>query len=185
MPKKIGEFLLDLGVLTEKQVEDILRYAKGTGMRFGEAAVKMGVIQSDVPLRAYGTNPRVDFFNLKPEYLPDATRQLFTTDEIIRMGVLALGFKSTSGVFRMKKDLNIGLLDPSRKETIKETERLAKERMGKDYSGIHTYLVLADQFVDVLQTVYHLSETDIRERKTGTIDPILHAFLESMAINPS
>jgi hypothetical protein len=185
MAKKIGEFLLDLGVLTEKQVGEILRYAKGTGMRFGEAAVRLGFLRNETPIKAFGSSFSVDFFHLKSEYFPQTTRDFLPPEMVMRLGALPLGMKTVSKFFREKKYINIGILDPTRKAAIAEIETLAREKLGSDYGGMHVYLVLADQFVEILDSVYRVSEADLRSRPADQTDTTLREFLESIAINPS
>jgi hypothetical protein len=48
MPSRIGEFLIKIGVITEEQVDDVLRIQKGGDSRlFGEIALELGYLDDN------------------------------------------------------------------------------------------------------------------------------------------
>jgi hypothetical protein len=95
---------------------------------------------------------------------------------MLKLGVLALGLKKSFGLFRQGKYLNIGLLDPSNLNNLKEIEAIALERLKKEnVLGIKVFLVLSDQFLDVLREVYGKEESEITSHKG--MDKVLSHFL--------
>ncbi len=185
MAKRIGEFLVELGVLTEKQVTEVLRHAKATGLRFGEAAVHLGMLRTETAVPALDVSYDIDFFHLNPRYFPAITRELLPKETVLKYGMLPLGFKNHPGLLRQRKFLNLGFLDPTQKEKVQEGEKAARTAAGESCSGTKVYLVLADEFLDVLSSVYGVSEESLREKPFTEVDPSLMQFLESTAANPS
>ena len=178
MRKKIGEFLVSKGVLTSAQVEQILNYARLKGMRFGEAGLEMGLLSKESLVRAFGPNYMVDFFHLEPQYFPEATKDLFNTDFLLQFGVLPLGYKTVWKFFRPKKLLNIGLIDPSRQDALEAVKAHASEVLGAgSWAGTKPYLILADEFVSVLERVYKVPHGKMA--KFETVDPTLKLFLDA------
>lgn len=174
MTKRIGEFLVERKVLTPLDVEKILEYGKRENLRFGEAGLQLGLLREDALVRVFGKNYRVDFFHLDGRFFPRKTSRLIDIDTIIRYGVLPLGHKTT-GLFGMKKTLNLGLLDPGRTDALAAAEKAA--RANEDSSKTRVFLVLADQFLEVLQTVYGVSLDQIAARPASEIDPTLAMFI--------
>ncbi len=185
MSKKIGEFLIELGVLTEKQVGDVLRHARATGLRFGDAAVHLGMLKTETAVPALDVGYDIDFFHLNPRYFPQVTRNLLSPDALLKFGMLPLGYKMQPGLLRQRKVLNLGFLDPTRKDKVKEGEAEARAAAGETCSGTKVYLILADEFLDVLASVYGVSEDSLRSEKNIAVNPMLLQFLESTAVNPS
>lgn len=50
--RSVGAILIDAGKLTPENAERVLRLQKETGLRFGEAAMRLGLVQEDDLLRA-------------------------------------------------------------------------------------------------------------------------------------
>jgi hypothetical protein len=178
MRKKIGEFLVSKGVLTPSQVEQILNYARIKGMRFGEAGLEMGLLSKESLIKAFGPNYMVDFFHLVPEYFPEATRHLFQPEFLLKWGVLPLGYKTVWKFFRTKKLLNVGLVDPSRKESLDAVKAEVTQALGEGVCvGTKQYLILADEFVSVLEKVYQVPPNTIAE--LDAVDPTVKLFVDS------
>ena len=180
--KRIGEFLVDQGVLTPEDVEAILKYARRSGLRFGEAGMEMGLLKRDALIKVFGPSYATDFFFLDPRYFPAVTRDVLAVSELLRLGVVPLAFKTEYKRFRARKRLNLGMLDPADKAAASEAERLARARLGeKGFAGLKFFLVLADQFLDVIRQVYGVSAEELRKLPPDAIHERLQMFLESGA----
>jgi hypothetical protein len=177
MRKKIGEFFVEKGVLTPAQVDQILEYGKKSGLRFGEAGVSLGLLDRETLVRLFGRNYSVDFFHLDPRFFPKETKDAIPVPLILRFGALPLGAKSRFKMFRTKKILNIGLLDPGRKDAVEAIERLLQDKTS-NYDAIKVFLVLADQFIEVVQSVYGVSDKEIHAKATEDLDRTLALFVE-------
>ncbi|MGE0616347.1 MAG: hypothetical protein AB7P04_11970 [Bacteriovoracia bacterium] len=181
MKKRIGEFFIEKGLIRPDQLDSVLKYSQQSGLRFGEAAREMGLITTRDMVKLFGPNYAIDFFNLDTRYFPEVTKTLFTTEEMAKLGVLPLGFKTRYRFFRRSKVLNVGLLTPADKATAHAVEKMAKERLGKEnsISGLKIYLILADQFIDVLGLVYGVPESTLAKLGAGNLNPTLAVFVDS------
>jgi hypothetical protein len=179
MQKKIGEFLLEQGLLTEGQRDEILKYSQRTGIRFGDAGMQLGFITRSQLIDLFGPNYRIDFFSLDPRYFPQVTRDLLDTDLMLRFGALPLGYKTEFKLFRSRKMLNVGLLNPSRTDVLPGIEHAVQQKLGPGkVKGIKPFLVLADQYLAILSAVYGISEDSLRQLEPARLDPTLSMFLD-------
>jgi hypothetical protein len=180
MRKRIGEFLVEKGAITRAQIPEILEYAQESGLRFGEAAMEIGLVSPDKMLQIFGPSYAVDFFHLDPAHFPESTRDLFSPEQMIRFGLLPLGLKRRRNWFRTRQTLNLGMLTPSREDARKFALETAMAKLGAPLGGVTPFLVLADQFVRILSEVYRIPEDKIRDLvSTSEIDPTLQLFLNS------
>jgi hypothetical protein len=177
--KRIGEFLVEKGVINEAQVQEILKYGQRTGLRFGEAGLELKILSREMLIQVFGPSFNVDFFHLNPEYFPQVTRDLFTVDQIIEWGALPLGFKTEHKFFRARKMLNVGFLDPARADAVQAAEAAARAKLGANgIHGLKVFLILTDQFLEVMRGVYRVDEAALRARDHTSMDGTLAMFLE-------
>jgi hypothetical protein len=174
--KRIGEYLVEKKLLTIAQVEQIVEYGKRENLRFGEAAIALEFLTEDKLAKVFGKNHRVDFFHLDGRFFPKNSRDVLGLETVLRLGVLPLGFKSEYGFFKPGKTLNLGMLDPGRSESLKAAEDEAKKK--SDLTRTKVFLVLAEQFLEVLQQAYNISMQDLTKRSPDTLEPTLVMFLE-------
>lgn len=174
--KRVGSYFIEKGLINDAELAQILEHSKKTGLRFGDAARDLEIIQTSDLIKVFGKSFETEFFYLDPTYFPAATKEVFTLPEMVRLGVLALGLKKSYGLFRQGKYLNIGLLDPSNLNNLKEIEAIALDRLkNENVLGIKVFLVLSDQFLDVLREVYGKDESEISGH-TG-VDKVLSQYL--------
>jgi len=171
---RIGDFLVAKKVLTQAEVEQILDYGKRKSLRFGDAGLELGLLTEETMIRVFGKNYRIDFFHLDPVHFPRKTMQVLTLETILKYGVLPLGFKAETGFFKRGKTLNLGMIDPGRKDAIE----LAEKEAGPEFTRSKRFLVLADQFISVLYSVYELSPAQLMKIPSEALDRTLSLFLE-------
>lgn len=182
MRKRIGDLLMEKGLLTQWQVNEIVRHAQKTSQRFGEAGVSLGFYTPEELQKVFGPGNAADFFYLEPAYFPQITRELFNTEDIMKFGALPLGFKTQYRLFKPRKILNVGLLNPSNLSNITALQTLAKQRLGDEsYHGLKIYLILPDQLLDVLSKVYGFTVDRVRTVAPADLDETLHLYIESGA----
>ncbi|HTL12173.1 MAG TPA: hypothetical protein VL588_06785 [Bdellovibrionota bacterium] len=171
---RIGEFLVEKGVLTPDDVENILKYSRHAGLRFGEAGMEMGLITREALIKVFGPSFRTDFFHLQPQYFPMATKDLVPVETILKLGVLPLAFKTEYKMFRARKRLNLGMLDPTHSAALDQIQAL----VGGQFASIKVFLVLADQFLEVVRQVYGVTQDRLRSMRSDEIHERLQMFLE-------
>lgn len=185
MQKRIGEFLVDRGLLTLTQVDQILSYSGRTGTRFGQAALELKLITREQLIEVFGPSYEVPFFHLQAAYFPETTKNLMTVDEILKFGALPLGFKTELKLLgKKKKIINIGVLDPineTQKAGIKDTvlKRFQSEMTSTtEEVELKYFLILADQFISILRSHYQVSDEQLKNKPTSQLNSILSMFLE-------
>jgi hypothetical protein len=174
--KRIGEYLVERKILKPTEVEQILDFGRRENLRFGEAGVKLGLLSEDALVRVFGKNYRVDFFHLDGKFFPRQTSQILSLDTILKYGVLPLGFKNEYGLFKSGRILNLGMLDPGRADALKVAVEESKVQAESNRTKV--FLILAEQFLDVLQSVYGISHADVAKRNPERLEPTLAMFLE-------
>lgn len=174
--KRIGDFFIDKKVLTPAQVEQVVEYGKRENLRFGEAAIALDFLTEAKLAQLFGKNHKVDFFHVEGQFFPKNSRDVLSLETVLRYGVLPLGFKSEYGFFKPGKTLNLGMLDPGRVESLQTAEVEAKKK--SDMTRTKIFLVLAEQFLEVLQHVYGVGMQDLLKRSPDTLEPTLVMFLE-------
>jgi hypothetical protein len=188
--KRVGEYLVERGILTAAQVDRIVEHGQKSKLRFGEAAIDLGVLTRDQLFKVFGPANDTDFFALDPLFYPETTRGLFTAESMLKYGILPLGIGTESKFLKTRKVLNLGILDPSRQDSIAFAEmRLSELRQGQENTfrkaieglkGIKVFLVLADQFLGILHSIYQVREDTVRSRDAADLDPTIVMYLDGM-----
>ncbi len=179
MRKRIGDFFIEKGVLSQAQVEQVVHFSKENGLRFGEAALEMGLVGVETLIKLFGPNYRTDFFNLERPFFPEVTRDLFAPHLLIKFGVLPLGFKTEYRFFVARKILNLGMLNPGNAKSLSALEIAAREKLGSQFHSIRPYLILADQFFDIMHSIYKVTDDQIRNTQPAELDETVALFIGS------
>jgi hypothetical protein len=180
MRKRIGEFLVEKGILTEKEVNEIVQHAQMTGLKFGQAGLDLGILKNEGVLKTATEKKGLPFFKLDPRYFPEVTRTVLPTALILKYGALPLGFKTNYHFFRKEKRLNIGFLNPKDAKLVDEVEKSCRDRLGPSvFTKTNVYLILADEFIETLKEVFHVDSDALRRCPTDQLDDTLLKFLES------
>ncbi len=171
---RIGEFLVQKKLLSVTDIEPILKHSERTGLRFGDAALEMGLLRREQLIEVFGPDFRTDFFHVESRHFPALTREWLTPEQLIVWGVLPLGVKSRSrwGIFS-EAVLNLGMLSPSRSEVVAAVKNTVKEKA----ADVKPYLVLFDEYLEVMNGVYGWTPERIRSLGRTRIDPTLALFL--------
>lgn len=179
MIKRIGDFFIDQGVLTNEQVQLVVRYSKEHGLRFGAAAQEMGLISEATLRELFGPHHQeIDFFTLDSKYFPLVTRNLFKTEILLKFGVLPLGFKTETKFFVPQKVLNLGFLNPEKLDQMKTLLEIAQQSSGEKISSIRPYLIVAPQFIEILRDHYQMTDPILKSQPRSHLDETLQLFLQ-------
>lgn len=161
MKKRIGALFVERGLLTRTQVDEVLFHSQKTGLRFGDAALDLGLVNKHDISRLFGAGHRVDFFYLDPRYFPETTRDIFSLETLIQNGILPLGIKTERKWFKKTATLNVGMLSPDQKPILETIEKLAREK-NPQINAVRPYLIIPEQFMTILETVYNASQDVIK-----------------------
>jgi hypothetical protein len=172
--KRIGEFMMEKGLLHREWIQPILDFSKANKIRFGEAAVAMGFV-TEKELRQVLLQPYKDqfIFHLDPNFFPQVTQNLFTPEEIVRYGVLPLGYKREFRWFRPVARLNLGLLNVERRETVDWVRSQVR-----NVKSFKTFQVLPEEFLQTLELCYGIDRSTLLEWSADQIDNNLMLYLQ-------
>lgn len=133
--KRLGEFLIDAGLITEEQCNRALKTQVGGSRRLGRILVKMGAITSDQLLDTLASQFDLPIINIEREHDP-ATRKLIPRFLCKKFDVFPLGIEQGT-------ILKVAMADPSDSEAIVDIE---------NYTGKAVQPCLARQ-ADIQQAV--------------------------------
>lgn len=176
--KKIGDFFVERKILTPEEKSHVLDYAHHSGKSFGEAGLELGILSRDDMIKVFGPSFEIDFFYLDPKYFPAVTKEALSVNEILRYGALPLGFKRKSGFLSQKKSVNVGFLDPGNEANVGSVRDLLLSRLAKDgVTDIKIFLILSDQYMDVLRNSYGKDRQFLQGCDPAELDPVLQLHL--------
>ena len=173
-PKRIGEFMMEKGLLHREWINPIIKYSKENGMRFGEAAVALGYVTEN-QLRDVLAQPykKQVIFHLNPQFFPRVTQDLIPLDVVVRYGILPLGVKNEWKWFRAEPRLNLGVLNIERQDGVEWVRSRAE-----NVNSFKTFQVLPDEFLQTLDLCYGVGRAAMMEKKADQIDMNLSLYLQ-------
>ena len=110
--KKLGEILVEWGVVTEEQIQQGLGIAQGTAKRIGEALVEAGICSEEDVTKALAAQFDMEYVNLDaPEASEDVDLSLVPDDVIKKHLVLPLSKNNGRLKVVIHDPMNLELLD--------------------------------------------------------------------------
>ena len=172
--KRIGEFMMEKGLIHKDWIAPILEHAKTSNLRFGEAAVALGYV-TDKELRQVLLEPfgNQKVYRLDPNFIPSVTADLVPLDAMIRLGVIPLGFKKEFHWFRTRQRLNLGVLNENRREV----RDWAVANL-PNVKAFKTFQVLPDEFLQTLELCYGIDRISLLDLGPDQIDVNLALYLQ-------
>ncbi len=179
MRKRIGELLVDQGVLNAEQVEEILVYSRYTGLRFGEAGQVLNTLTPQGVQAALKHPSRRDYQELHPRFFPQVTKDLISSETILSCAALPLGFVSERRVLRPdRKFLQLGMVDPTSAASRTRAEVEARAQAGRRcFDGVIVLAVLPQQLMAVLEIQYGFTQDRLAKVDPASVDPVLRSYL--------
>lgn len=181
MRKKIGTFLVEKGYLTQEQVREVRVYSEKTGKKFGDAALALGYITDEQLKEVFGDGFKTNFFHIDTKTFPRTTLDLFPVEEVVIYGCMPLGFKTEMDGPKELKVLNLGFLDPEDDRNTQGVLQLIKEKsFGKNKpTSVDPYLLLPENFVEVICNVYGLKKERYGVLAKGELYPMVRELLDA------
>lgn len=172
--KRIGDFMMEKGLIHGDWINAILEHSKANHVRFGEAAVALGYV-TEKQLRQVLVQPYKNqvLFQLKPEFFPRVTQDLIPVDVIVREGMLPLGYKSEFHWFRTRKRLNLGVLNlekPTGQSWVKAHLTTVK--------AFKSFQILPEEFLQTLKLCYGVDRSTLLDLSADQIDVNLALYLQ-------
>ncbi|MBC7385367.1 MAG: hypothetical protein H7301_04275 [Cryobacterium sp.] len=173
-PKRMGEFMMEKGLLHADWIDPIMEHARENGLRFGDSAVKLGYV-TEAQLREVVAEPyhQQEIFHLDPQFFPKSTENLIPLEIVLRLGVLPLGMKKEWTWFRTVARLNLGLLN------VKDSEAKGwVEHAIPNVKAIKTFQLLPEEFLQTVELCYGVERSTLLEKKPEQLDLNLSLYLQ-------
>lgn len=176
--KRIGDFLVERGMLREESIDQILEHCEAKQLRFGEAALELGLISAEELKEALATPyHREIVFHLESRYFPLDTKEVIPLDRMIEFGVLPLGKKKITKWFTNKLQLNVGTLSPENPTF--EDWWLTRPEEEREAYELEFFQVLPGPFLEVLKDHYGTTESSIKSAlNTSRVSEVLRDYIE-------
>src|SRR3954468_20888364 len=156
--KRLGELLVEWGVINPKQVQSALDHAKAKGLRVGEALMDLKLCSESQVFKGLATQNNMEYIDLGRADLPPNPTGLIPEDLIRKYIILPLGMESGRLRVAVHDPLDLEILD------------VLRVRLGKT---IRPVLAPRSRIKDIIDEMFNLSAKH-------TIDKTLDRTLKSM-----
>ncbi|MGB9700507.1 MAG: response regulator [Thermodesulfobacteriota bacterium] len=134
--RRIGELLIEMGFITEEQLQQALLLAKEQKIKVGEALSAMGALDKDRIYWALSTQLNMNYIELAPDMIdPELVRQ-FPMEVLERL--LCLPLYETAG------EINFAIADPTDYKIVKEIKSL------RPLKSVQLHLALPEKISKIL-----------------------------------
>lgn len=114
--RRLGELLIDAGVLDESRLKAALGEQKKWGGKLGRTLVEMGFVDEDSMMRALSRQLNLQAMDLDTVALPSSVVQLMRVDLCERYGVFPVGGDAKT------RTLQLATSDPTNTEAVQELQ---------------------------------------------------------------
>ncbi len=195
--QKLGEILREWGTVTEKQIQQALGIAKGTGKRIGEALVEAGLCGEEDVAKALAAQFDMEYIDLDAKGAADRIDASLVPDDLARKHlVLPLGRVAGRLKLVIHDPMDLELLDLLRFRLNTEIETAIAPRSaikgfidaavaGPETDGMFTAESLVTESVDVTVDRSVDSSVDIAEGDDAPIIRLVHRVITEAVRNRS
>ncbi|MEZ4751937.1 MAG: hypothetical protein R3B54_15290 [Bdellovibrionota bacterium] len=118
----------------------------------------------------------VERFHVEPQYFPLLTKDLFEIDEILKNGILPLGFKLQQSFGGKRQFLNVGFLTPRDSKLVSEVEALLRSKHGA-IAGLIRYQIDLQEYLQILDSIYGVPFDSLAARNPAELSSVLQDHL--------
>lgn len=198
----LGELLVKMGLVNEKQLEDALNIQIADGGRIGEVLIKMGLVSEIDILKALSQQFGIPLIDMEHIEIEESVIKLIPLNTAKRFSIIP--------VKKSRNTLTIAISDPTRAFDLKElqmltncdieavltTETLIEEALVKYYESSHN-IELKRFMADLgmpgstsLEILEEEEKKDIARLESDSKQPpvvkiVNHAFTEAIRVNAS
>ncbi len=157
---KLGEVLIDKGLLSQERLELALAHQKITGTLLGEALVKLGFVSSGEIARTLAEQAGIPFLNLSEYTVSEEAIRLIPKDIAEKTGFIPLQVSN--------EHIEIGITNPSNIHAIDTVSKLTGKQP-------RVFMIDNVGFHETLERVYFFLENPIQQHIERAIDEIISA----------
>jgi len=139
--KKLGELLLEYGVIDEKILEESLKISKATGKRLGEVLVENGYVKEDTIAKALGEQYKLPYIGESILEIDKKYTEILPSEIAYKYNIIPIYSTDKEVTIAIVDPLDIIALDEIKKiikkpvKLVVTTEKLMKEALMKYYAS--------------------------------------------------
>jgi CheY-like chemotaxis protein len=137
--RRIGELLIEMGFITEEQLQKALKVAEEQNMKVGEALHSMGALDKDHIYWVLSNQMNMNYVELSPEMIDKELIAQFSIDALEQLKCLPL--------FETVQEIHFAISDPTDHKMVKKVKSL------KPGKTIQLHLGLPEKIMDILNFV--------------------------------
>ena len=145
--RKIGQLLIDMGFITEEQLQEGLILAKEENMKVGEALYSLGILDKDRLYWVLSTQLKMNYVELSPEMMDQELIRQFPMDVLEELLCLPL--------YETGEEIHFAMADPTDLDVVRSIKGL---RPGKS-AQIH--LALPERILEILKLFQQEGRTQL------------------------
>jgi hypothetical protein len=180
MRKRIAEFLVERGAISDAQAKQVFESSLSSGRGICAAIVELGVMDRAALIAAFAPGFTGSALDALPMRVPEAVKALLSSKHALKFGAIPFGIMTESATIP-GRDLNIlevALVSPPRSEILRRVEWLVRNRAGSfAIDEVRARIVMPDAFLDALERFHGLRELEIRLRHPEEVEPMLRALV--------
>lgn len=149
MAVRIGELLVQSGIIIEKQVQEALEIQKTKKKRLGEILLELGYINSGNLIKMLSEQAAIPFVELRPEMLDEQLIKSFQEKILYKNNIIPL--------YEIDDKLFVAIGDPINQKVIKELQEFTKKEIVLSGAEPKQIAKLLDKFF-LIDTIDYLFE---------------------------
>lgn len=165
--KRLGEILVEEGILSEFQVNTALTDQKKWGGKLGEHLIRLGYLTEEDMVNALRNQLKIPSVNLRKVKIPTEVLTAIPEDILKKHGVLPVGIKDING----KEFLVIAMSDPSNLNSVDELQFATKYKIMPALAGPVTLERAIRYYLDHEGDLFadDVKELNIREKVDSSV----------------
>lgn len=153
--RRLGEILVDAGVIDEFQLRSALADQQRWGARLGTTLVKLGFVTEEVMAKALSSQLKIPNVNLRTTEIPPEVLKLVAVEKAEKHGIIPVMLKEEGN----RKVLYLAMSDPANLGVVDELQ-FATGHM------VRPVIAMDSQIQDAIQRYYHGSAEIVAPQDT-------------------
>lgn len=134
--RRIGELFIEMGFITEEQLQEALKVAKEQNIKVGEALYSLGALDKDHIYWVLSNQLNMNYIELSPEMVDKELVKQFSMDTLKQL--LCLPLYETMG------EIHFAIAEPTNHEIVKRVKSLRPKK------AVQLHLALPEKITDIL-----------------------------------
>jgi type IV pilus assembly protein PilB len=166
LQKRLGDILIEWGIVSQREVAKALEHAKAKRMRIGEALVDLKVCSESNVYKALAQQHNMEYFDLDKSAVPPSPGTLVPEDLMRKYMILPLGLENGKLRLAIHDPLDLEMLD------------ILRFRLNRE---VRTVLAPKGRIKDILDSLFSsTASTTIDKTMDKTIDRLRDSLDKSM-----